>query len=146
MAETKVYDLKAVTMVLADIPITDGLGENDVLAITPEGDAFGDSIGGDGEVCRHATHERRYTLELTLMNSSKHHQQLAALHAADVSTTGGSGVGAGFVKDNNGATIMAWAQCWVAKAPDLTIAKERGESTWKFRAVASPATVIQGGN
>jgi hypothetical protein len=146
MSETKVYNAKQVTIVLADIPITSGLGDGDFLTIAPEGDAFGDTAGADGEVCRWATNETRYNVELTLMNSSKHQQQLSALHAADTNTPGGSGIGAMFVKDNNGASVLAAPKCWIKKAPDRTFGREIGESTWIFRAVANPATMIQGGN
>lgn len=142
----KVFDAKNVTVVLADIPIKEGLAADGFLTISPEGDAFGDELGADGEVVRYATHERRYTVELTLMNSSKHHQQLSALHGADVNATGGAGIGAMFVKDNNGASLLAAPQCWIQKAPDLTFASERGTSTWTFRAVSNPAAMIVGGN
>lgn len=142
----KVYNLKKVTMVLADIPIKEGLGDSDVLEITWEGDQFTDEVGGEGEVCRSQTNETRGTANLTLMNSSSHHQQLSALLVADVVAGNGAGVGSLFVKDNNGATLMMAPQCWIAKAPDLTIAKERGQSTWKFRFVSTPAMMLQGGN
>lgn len=146
MSGTKVYDCDNVSVVVCDIPITEGLGEDEFLKITPVGPAFGSTIGANGEVCRHATHERRYKVELTLLASSIHNAQLSALHAVDSGTPGGSGVGAFLAKDNNGASLHAGGQGWIEEAPEVVYMKAIGQRVWKFEVVADPQTMISGGN
>ena len=139
------HDAKNYTIVLSDIPINEGVGPDTFLTCAPEGEAFGDSIGAYGDVCRHNNHETRSTVELTLMNSSKHNVQLSALHAADVNAPNGVGVGAMLIKDNSGSTVLAAPQCWIQKRPDWELGKEVGVSTWVFRIVSNAGALIVGG-
>lgn len=141
----KIYDSKAVTMVLSDIPISEGLAET-FIKISREAAAFEDEVSADGEVTRTATHDDRCTIELTLKGTSKHNAELSALHALDTNSAGGAGVGAALIKDNNGSTLIAAPQCWITKAPDLELGKTRGDCTWTLRAVVPAAAFIIGGN
>lgn len=140
------YDSEAVDLIVAAIPINDGRAENPFVTVDADGEAFGVEQGADGHVVRYATHNRLYTVQVFLKASSEHNQQLAALHALDVNATNGAGVGAFLLKDNNGATLMAGAQCWVHKAPPRSFGREVGDVEWLVKVVANPATMIVGGN
>lgn len=145
MGDFAVYDSSNVTLLVSDIPIKQGLADP-FIKISWEGDAFDDDVGADGSVCRFATHETRFTAELTLKAWSEHNAVLSALHAIDTATPGGSGVGGFLLKDNNGSTVMAAAQCWIQAPPDPEFGKNRPDVTWKFRGRATRSTMIIGGN
>jgi hypothetical protein len=145
MAGFKNYDSNAVDLVLVGIPITDGKADPFV-KVAPRGDAFEDDIGVDGEVCRCATHECRYDVEVTLKGSSKHNQQLAAILAVDRESTGGAGVGVFLLKDNNGATLHAGDKCWLTAAPAQEFGKNKPDVTWKLTVVMKNYATIAGGN
>ena len=141
----KEYDSDNVTLVLCAIPITKGKADPFV-KLTPRGPAFEDDISVDGDVTRFHTHEHRIDGELTLKRSSEHNQQLAALHTADRSSSGGAGVGVFLLKDNNGATIYASDKCWLTSLPDWEMGKGISDVTWKFTAVIGPVGAVPGGN
>lgn len=145
MGATKVYDSKAITLVLVALPITDGKGDP-FFKITPRGPAFEDDLGIDGEVTRTATHECRYDWECTLKQSSKHNAELAAIHAADRESAGGAGIGALLVKDNNGSSIYATDECWITQMPDWQNGSKITDVTWKGVAVISSLAALPGGN
>jgi hypothetical protein len=143
-APTKVYDSNAVDVIICAIPIVDGRAE-EFIRVTPEGPAYEDVIGADGHVARYATHERRYTVEVTLLNTSEEHAKLMALHILDTNSKNGAGVGVFLLKDNNGSTLLAGSKCWITKAPDMTKGKAVGEMTWTVRVVADTSTMFMGG-
>ena len=145
MSAFKVYDSRAVDLVLVGIPITDGKADPFV-KLAPRGDAFEDDIGVDGEVCRYPTNEVRYDGELTLKSFSEHNQQLAAILAADRESTGGAGVGVFLLKDNNGATIHAGDKCWLKRMPDQEFGKNKPDVVWMFSVVMKNYAAIVGGN
>lgn len=145
MSDTKFYDSNNVTLVAVALPITDGRADPFV-KITPRGPAFEDEAGIDGEVIRVATHERRYDIEVMLRRSSVHNAQLAAIHAADRQSTGGAGVGAFLLKDNNGSTIFASDNCWITEMPEWELGKGMSDVTWKLVAVINDLAALPGGN
>lgn len=142
---TAVYDSEAVDLIVCDIPITDGRAETFV-TVTPVEDAFDTETGIDGHTCYFATHNNTYDVEVSLKRSSEHNQQLAAVHAADRSATGGAGIGVFLLKDNSGATIYAADRCRIMALPAFAFGKAIGDVTWKFRIVALPLGMIPGGN
>lgn len=141
-----VFDSEEVTLSVCGIPINDMRVSDEFLTIDAEGDAFEDEAGADGGVTRFATHETRYTVTIKLMGASKDNAKLAALHALDTNSTNGAGIGAFLVKDNNGSSLYASDKCWIAKAPAAGFGKSKGPSEWKFRVVAKPSAMLNGGN
>lgn len=142
---TAVFDSNRVNVFLCDIPIVDGRGDP-FLKIEKVREAFVFVVGADGHVCRAATHDRMYRATLTLKGSSQENQKIAALHAIDVMTPGGSGIGGLLVKDLGGASLFAAAACWVEKQADFEVGVTRADCVWVFVAVADPDTMIVGGN
>ena len=142
---TKVYDSEAVDCIAVTIPIKNGKADTFV-KITPKGPAFETTAGCDGEVTRSATHELRVDIEIGLKRSSEHNSELAAINAADRSSTGGAGIGAFLLKDNNGATIYACDKAWIVQLPDWEMAKGMGDVTWQLEGVMQPIAALPGGN
>jgi hypothetical protein len=147
-AELKLFDLSNVTILLADVPILKGHGDDDkgVIKIKPRGASFGDEVGSLGEVLRYRTGETRWDIELMLLGCAEANAALSALHSLDCNEAGGAGVGALFVKDNNGSDIYAAGQCWISEAPENALGRSKAPKVWKFVAVADPSTMIAGGN
>lgn len=141
----RVYDSDAVDLIAVTIPITEGKGDPFV-TITPEGPAFEDSISVDGDVTRYQTNEQRVTIEVQLEGSSPHNQQLAAVLAADRSSTSGAGLGGFLLKDGNGATLIATDRAWLTQCSSLSFGKNRPPVTWTLRAVIPPLAMLPGGN
>lgn len=138
------YNLLGCECIVLGIPIKDSLVS---VEITPEGPAYSDGIGADGTVCRYATNERRATANVTLKGFSKEHAALSALHAADVASTNGVGVGPFLFKDGNGASIVATDEAWILGMPAKTFGTEVSDVTWAVRLVLkSPLNWIIGGN
>jgi hypothetical protein len=139
-----IFDINGCECNLALIPLKDALVS---VEITPEGPAFADDIGADGSVCRYATNERRATANIVLKGHSKEHAKLSAIHAADVSQTGGAGVVPFFFRDGNGSSLIATDKAWILGMPAKTFAASPGDVTWAIRLVmSSPLNWIIGGN
>ena len=140
-----VYEGRNVTIVAMAIPIEDGIPQDTFLKITPP-EVYEHVESLDGVITRFRKGSRIYLVELTLHASSSHNVVLSALHGADAIATGGAGVGALFVKDNNGSSLYAAEQCWIMKAPDGEFGASRPDVTWQMVAAADPHTMILGGN
>ena len=144
-SDTKVYDSNAVDLIAVAIPINDGRAENFV-SVRPLSPAFETEVGADGEVTRYATHDNRCTVMVRLKRSSSHNSQLAAIHAADRSSTGGAGLGGFLLKDNTGATLIASDKCWIKQLPEWEMGKAVGDVEWEFEMVLQPEAAFPGGN
>lgn len=139
-----IYDINAVEVVLAGIPLKDALVS---VEITPEGPAFADDIGADGSVCRYATNERRARANITLKGHSAENEKLSALHAADVAASNGLGVVSFLLTDGNGASKIATDKAWIEGMAAKTFGQSPGDVTWAVRLVlSSPLSYIIGGN
>lgn len=139
-----IFNINGCDCVLASIPLKDALVS---VEITPEGPAYNDDIGADGSVCRYATNERRATAKVTVKGHSAENAKLSALHAADVSQTGGLGVVNFVFKDNNGTTLVATDKAWIMGMPGATFGQKREDVTWEVRLVlSSPLNWVIGGD
>lgn len=139
-----IYNIVGCQCIFALLPLHDAIVS---VEITPEGPAFGDESGADGSVIRFATNERRATANVTLKGHSKVHEQLSALHGADVSATNGLGVAEFLFIDGNGATKVSTDKAWILGMPPKTFAQTPGDVTWAIRLVlSSPLNWIIGGN
>lgn len=139
---TAIYDLAGKSLILMGLPISDNFVS---LEIEPP-ERYVVVKSADGSMTRCATGDSEYKLKLTLVSSSKHTAELAALHAADAIATGGSGVAPFFYQDGTGSTKMAAAECWISKAPTRKISNVVAEETWEITAKSDPAKMLLGGN
>ena len=145
MSDVKNYNINRVSMILGGVALDSGFGEDDVFAFKPEGPAYGDKAGADGEVTRFATNERRFTLTITLMQSSDKNALLSGLVNLGLLSSNGSDVASILLKDNNGTTAIAAGKAWLTGFPELTLGKEVKPVQWTVRGVWELPLVI-GGN
>jgi hypothetical protein len=146
MAQFTTYEAEAITVVVANIPITEGKPQGTFLSVAPDEAEFGATQALDGHVARWRRRNSLWTVELTLLQTSSHHQQLSALHAADVGSFGGAGIGSFLVYDTRGATKLVGKQCWIEQSPEAEWGPEVAEWTWTFKVVSGAAAMIFGGN
>lgn len=128
-----IYDSNQVTIVVANIPISEGFAEDTKIEIVPEANAFEDVVGVDGKVTRSKTNDRRATVTLRLMQSSPMNAVLSALHEIDLSADNGAGVGAFMVKDLGGTSLHVASASWIQKSPDVKYGVKATEREWKIR-------------
>jgi len=140
----KTYNVAQVSLVFGGIPLDSGFGKDTVFVIEPEGELWGDVKGADGEVCRYATNEKRFTLTVKLLQSSEKNAVLSALVLAGQLAGNGSDVGSVLLKDQNGTSTLAAGTCWIAGLPTQEFGVETGEREWKIRGVWD--LVVVGGN
>jgi hypothetical protein len=144
-SDFKVYDDAAVSLVICAIPIEDGLGSPFVKVMAVDDD-FDWEAGIDGEVCLYNKHNTRFIAEVTLKGFSSHNAQLAAVHGVNTASSSGAGVGVFLLRDNNGSTIMAADKCCIQRVPDKGFGEKPEDVTWRCMIVASPQSMIVGGN
>jgi hypothetical protein len=141
-----VYQADQVVLLVCEIPIEDGRDPDEFVSIEKDEPDFEDESGSDGMVCRAAVNDRMHTVKVTLLGASRENQVLSALRALDVNTPGGAGIGGFLLKDTKGASLFAGAQCWIHKMPTGGFGRKRGKVVWEFRVIATPETMILGGN
>jgi hypothetical protein len=145
MARTAIYDSNQVDLIIGAIPIKDGRAQTFV-KVSKDEDTFGTAVGADGHVVRFHTHNPLWTVEVSLVRSSEHNQQLSVLHALDDMSSGGAGMGVLMIKDGTGATLYASDRCWIKHPADGEFGKEVGECTWTFQCVMESPVALLGGN
>ena len=128
---TKVYDSANVNLIIAGVPISNGLADGEFLRIEQESDDFGDAVGTDGEVTRFRSRDRRATATVLLMNTSEHNQFLSALSSLDKLTPNGAGVVPFFAQI--GASIYEATEAWIQKPPDVSFDREPTPREWTIR-------------
>lgn len=141
--DLKVRDSDQMSASLAGIPF-EGLADGEWLRIQPEGPAFTDTVGTDGEVTRSKTNDRRATAVLRLMSTSSTNALLSALHNSDKNTPGGIGVGAFLLRDRQGADVFSAEKAWISKEPDVSEDRTPTVREWTIR-IASLVS-FHGGN
>ena len=144
MAEFAIHEAEAIQVVLVGVSIEEGRAPDGFLSITKDEDAYGTVVGANGEVIRYGTHNHLYTIECTLLPSSKHNDELSVIHAADTLSSTGAGVGVLLVKDDNGTDLCASSACWITKQPDLSFAVEPQNRVWQLKCVAHPSQMHTG--
>lgn len=145
MARLTIYESKAVDVIFAGFPMSDGRADP-FFSIAPNGPAYVvEGPGADGHITRCGTNDDLYTITLTLKGTSNAHAKLSALHIADRSSANGAGVAPLLVKDGNGSTLIATDRCWIVQAPETEFGITRPDMAWEFHAIIPPAGLILGG-
>jgi len=115
--------------------------------ITPEGPAYSDDIGADGQVCRSATNEVRATANIVLKGFSLENAKLSAACGLDRGSFNGAGIAPFLFRDGNGSSLYATDQAWIMGMPAKTFAAAPGDVTWAIRLIlSSPLNWVVGGN
>jgi len=129
----KVYDANEVTIIVAGIPIDSGYDDGEFCRIEPESPDFVDKVGTDGEVTRSKTNDRRATCSVILMQSSTGNALLSALNNIDRLNGNGAGVGPFLVRDKQGTSLYAAAECWISQPPNVSFDREPTAREWTIR-------------
>ncbi len=139
----KTYDPNDVSLVAFGIPIT-GFADGTFISIEYNEDDFSLQVGTDGDACRSKSSNRSARMTITLGQWSLANDLLSAVHAADILTPSGDGIGPFLMKDNSGTTLAAAEKCWIAKLPTQTYGREAESREWVLETAALVSHV--GGN
>jgi hypothetical protein len=139
----KVYDYKNVALVIATIPIDEGLGDP-FISIEYDDDDFEFETAIDGQVTRYKKPNTMATATLTLKGTSVHNTQLSALRIADITDGSGAGIGVFYLKDDAGTLLMQAAHCSVLKPPTVSLGSKMADQVWTFKLIMNPAQILGG--
>ena len=140
----KTYDPNQVSISLAGI-LFKGYAEDEFVKVEASTDFFVDVVGVDGEdVTRSKTGDRRATVTIMLMQSSETNDLLSALLSRDDAAPGGAGVGAFYLKDGSGRTVIEGPQAWLMGPPAVSFGKQTSPREWKIRIAKTRR--LDGGN
>ena len=127
------YDPKQVDVIVGGYRI-EGFGESSMVSISRETNPFSDKVGVDGEVARAKMYDRRATMTITLMQTSRSNEDLQTLFDADYAAPNGAGiVGVRVVDRSSGNTVFEAKSAWVQKDPDVSFESEVTEREWEIR-------------
>lgn len=139
----KVSDPKLVKITLTGIPIQ-GFADGDFCKIVPASEAYTTIVGADGETVRVASNDKRFDVEISLLQTSNSNDLLSALHALDQNAPNGAGVGAFTLADLNGTSLFTGPETWITMYPDQTWGKSASSRVWKLQCAEGVLNV--GGN
>lgn len=128
---SKEYRADQVAVIFGGVLIT-GKGTDTFVSIEWDSDAYGDTVGVDGEVARHRINDDRATVTITVMATSPSNAALDALHKADKANPNGT-VAPLLIKDNVGDDLHAAQEAWILREPAAEYGQEAGEREWRIR-------------
>lgn len=101
------------------------------IVVAREANQSEDEIGSDGDVARRITNDKRGTITITLLETSRSNLILTALARAD--ELSGNGVFPVVIKNNRGNDIYIAATAWVQKMPDAAHGAAINSRAWSIR-------------
>lgn len=122
-------DPKEVTVIVAGNIIT-GFGQ-DMIRVAREANAIEDEIGADGDVARRVTNDRRGTITITLLQTSRSNLFLSGLALAD--ELSGNTTFPVAIKDQRGADKHIAASAWIRKMPETSYRAGIEMRVWEIR-------------
>lgn len=129
MNRVDTIDPKDVTVIVAG-NIIEGFGEEQI-AIEREANQIGDEVGADGDVARWVTNDRRGTITITLLQTSRSNLFLSGLAVAD--ELRGDAPFPTLIKDQRGNDIYFTADSWIRKMPRVVYKKGIEMRAWEIR-------------
>jgi hypothetical protein len=146
MSGVKTYDPKKFVANFAGIKLNEGIGDGTFIAISKSGlAAFSSKAGVDGTVTRSRQHDKRKIVKLTVMQTSEVNDRLSAILNADRAAINGRGVGAFYLQDLSGTTLIEGAKAWIMDDPDLSLEVTASTREWAIE-IASVDDPIHGSN
>ena len=137
------YDPDDCTLVAFGIPIS-GYADGTFISVEFNEDSFSLTVGADGDACRAKTSNKSARMTITLLQSSASNDLLSAVHASDILTPSGDGIGPFMLKDNSGRTLCAAEKAWIVKPPTTAFSREVESREWVLETDAMISHV--GGN
>ena len=138
----KDYDPKKVTVSLGGIN-AEGFADGTFVSISRNNQTWSTVSGASGEVSRSKSNDFSGTIELTLMQTSKTNDWLAAKLLADEGPDNAGKFAFGLI-DANGTTIIGATECWVQQPPTVEYGKELGDRVWTLEAGNLQMQIIGG--
>lgn len=110
--------------------IIDGFGQ-DQIVVDRESNQVEDEIGADGDVARRITNDRRGTITITLLQTSRSNLVLSGLAIAD--ELSGNITFPVVIKDQRGNDIHIAANAWIQKMPRTVYRMSVESREWTLR-------------
>lgn len=143
----KTYSLAQVVAVFGPSDLKAGAGEGEWIKVTPNADKIAVVQGVNGETLFSYTGDRLYKVEITLLQSSKTNDYLAAVQIADEKSlrAGNGGIMLPFIlKDTGGTTAFASPKARVCKLPEIGYTNKNTDRVWTLW--AADGEMFPGGN
>jgi hypothetical protein len=128
--KVKSYDPKKVIVNYGGITLS-GFEDGTFVEVKPSSDTWTRKVGADGEVVRVRSNDDTSEVTVTLQQVSPSNDYLSGIRIADA-TTGLGGVLPLSIVDLSGTTVMFFPQAWIKKMPDVSRAKDAGNTQWVF--------------
>jgi hypothetical protein len=125
--EVKTYASDQVVMIIGGVPLT-GFADGTFVEIEQLGDGTSSQSGGDGEIARAFSPDKRYQVTITLQQTSSSNDILGGLLQADEITR--KGIFPVLIEDLSGRTVFAASQAWVNKNPNAPLSKSLENRAW----------------
>lgn len=117
--------------IFGGVPLS-GFAEDAMSTFEPQSETFVLVKGVDGQFTRTFQPGQWARWTIKLMSSSKSNDVLSAAHNADMLTAGGAGVVPCAVNDRNGTGLMAAAECYVEKFPNVNMGSKAEAREWSI--------------
>ncbi len=108
------YDPKDVILTIAGKIIT-GYAQDSFIEVDRESNQVEDEVGAEGDVARRITNDRRGSITVTLLQTSRSNLVLSGL--ARVDELSGDGIFPTLIKDNRGNDLHLAPNSWIRKMP-----------------------------
>ena len=125
--EIHTYNPKKVTIALGNHLVT-GYAEDSFVGIQQPQDGVTFKVGCDGEVVRAISPNESFTVQITVLQTSKTNRWLINKYYQDIED--GNGLFPITIKDILGATVFASNQAWVTKLADHGYGLQSNNRQW----------------
>jgi hypothetical protein len=123
-----------IAIAFGPVIIDSGFAEDEFIRLEQDSDDTEDVVGVDGEVTVSRTNDRRATLTIILMHTSKGNDGLTTLSGLTRTAPGMAGaIQPMLIKDLNGRAIYTAQNSWIAAAPPVSYARKATSREWKIR-------------
>lgn len=138
------FDTGQLVVTLGGIIIT-GFGDGDTISVTRETDNYVDAAGLDGAVGRMRSSDKRGTVTINLLQTSRANDALSAVFNLDSLTGDASDALPLLIKDFSGRTVISASKAWLQKVADVSFSKDSLQNrSWPIR--CADLVVYVGGN
>lgn len=129
MNRVDTIDPKDVTVIVGGF-IIEGFAQDQIM-VEREANAIEDEIGADGDVARRVTNDRRGTIRITLLQTSRSNLVLSGFAVADELT--GAVTFPVAIKDQRGNDVHIAANAWIRKMPATAYKMGVETRVWELR-------------
>lgn len=123
------FDPKDIQVIVAGALIT-GFAE-EMVSVERNSNVVDDEVGAQGDVARWINNDKRGTITITLLQTSKSNLVLSALVKADEFS--GTGVFPTVIKDTRGNDLHIAPQSWIQKVPVASYKAGIETRVWEIR-------------